>query len=496
MNSLSWLRTALAFVAELYAGLPIWAIPLFWVALFMILTSFVSLGVLLFKTQRQFAHALNLKRKQIDPAEHEADFLWVFMVPALNEAVTIADSVQRLNQVDVTHARILVINDGSDDDTGEILAALQNEIERLTVLTRVHPNARQGKSEALNDAWRFLHSKVLSEGVYKDWDPHKVIVTIVDADGRLDPTAGRVARHFTNSLVGGVQSQVRIYNRTSLLTLAQDIEFGVFGTIFQLGRTGWGTANMGGNGQFNRLAALDSVAIPDPHGRVGPWAAGRLTEDQDIGLRMMHAGWRGEQSTEVTINQQGLNSLRALMRQRTRWSQGTWQVFDLIRPSLRNKSLPLSAKLDQFWYLLTPLVQAWLGMVLVMSLAFLALRVVEPRWSILFAIILYMFAAIPSIVGVLFTRRRRGLKGFLVNVLFAHVYLMYSWIIYPVVYRALFRQLTGARAWAKTAREQIAPDEEAADAPAAPGTPRQIEPPHPTINIPAPNASKETRTLP
>jgi cellulose synthase/poly-beta-1,6-N-acetylglucosamine synthase-like glycosyltransferase len=210
----------------------------------------------------------------------------------------------------------------------------------------------------------------------------------------------------------------------------------------------------------------------------------------------MHAGWRGEQSTEVTINQQGLNSLRALMRQRTRWSQGTWQVFDLIRPSLRNRGLPFSAKLDQFWYLLTPLVQAWLGMVLVMSLAFLALRVVEPRWSILFAIILYMFAAMPSMVGVLFTRRRRGLKGFLVNVLFAHVYLMYSWIIYPVVYRALFRQLTGARTWAKTAREQIAPDEEATDAPAAPGTPGEIEPPHPTINIPAPNASKETRTLP
>lgn len=463
----TWVHEAANFLANLYAGLPWWSIPIFWIAFFAIAISLFSLVVLLAKAQRQFARARRLAKTNHDPAEHESDYLWVFMVPALNEAAVIADSVERLSQVEVTHSRILVINDGSDDDTGTILAGLAQDIDRLTVLTRTAPNARQGKSEALNDAWRFVHSQVLGHGAYQGWDPAKVIVTIVDADGRLDPTAGRIARHFVDEKVGGVQSQVRIYNRTSLLTLAQDIEFGVFGTVFQLGRAGWGTANMGGNGQFNRLAALDSVAVEDDHGRVGPWKSGRLTEDQDIGLRLIHNGWKGEQSTEVSINQQGLNSLRALFRQRTRWSQGTWQVFDHIIPSMRNPHINFRAKLDEFWYLLTPLIQAWLGLTLVLSLVFLAIGVVEPHWSLWLVLVLYLLAAMPSILGVMFTRRQRGFVGFLVNIVFAHVYLVYSWIIYPVVYRALLRQLVGARSWAKTAREKIN-DDSAASSPAVP----------------------------
>src|SRR5690606_40830425 len=130
----------------------------------------------------------------------------------------------------------------SDDATGEVLASLASP--ELTVLTRVAPNARQGKSEALNDAWRYLHREVLGHGAYAGWDTRNVIVVIVDADGRLDEYAGRVAWHFADPRVGGVQSQVRIYNRNRLLTFAQDLEFAIFGTVFQLGRMYWGTANM------------------------------------------------------------------------------------------------------------------------------------------------------------------------------------------------------------------------------------------------------------
>ncbi len=57
-----------------------------------------------------------------------------------------------------------------------------------------------------------------------------------------------------------MQSLVRIYNRQHLLTWLQDVEFAVYGHLFQAGRDHWGTAGMGGNGQFNRLSALDDVA--------------------------------------------------------------------------------------------------------------------------------------------------------------------------------------------------------------------------------------------
>jgi len=439
------------FLLHLYDGLPWWSVPIFLVALVFILCSFVSLTVLLSRASAQ------LRKVRRTPATREEsgedDFLWVFMVPALNEEVTIADAVGRLLETEVTHRSILVVNDGSDDRTGEILAGMT--APELTVLTRTPPHARQGKSEALNDAWRHLHEVVLGSGRYQGWPPERVIVTIVDADGRLDRAAWRVAHHFAQRRIGGVQSQVRIYNRRSFLTLCQDLEFAIFGSIFQLGRMGWGTSNMGGNGQFNRLAALDSVAEPDPQGRLGPWRAGRLTEDQDIGLRLIKAGWRGAQSISVTIDQQGLHSLRALYRQRTRWAQGAWQVLDLIPLTLRNRNLLPGARLEQLWYLLTPIVQAWVGLSVALSIVFLVLETVRPAWTILVIVLFYLFSAGPGIVGVLFARRRTGIGPFLTNVLLAHLYLFYSWLIYPVVYRALLRQLLRRRSWAKTGREAI-----------------------------------------
>lgn len=449
---LQWLQEAAYFIFHMYDGLPIWAVPIFLIAVVMIICSTISLLVLAVRAMAELRRTARARASGADLA-HEADYLWVFMVPALNEETVIADSVGRLTEVRVTHKRILVINDGSDDRTGEVLTDISEP--DLTVLTRVAPNARQGKSEALNDAWRYLHRVVLGEGRYRGWDPQKVIVTIVDADGRLDPMAGRAARFFEDERTGGVQSQVHIYNQGSPLTIAQDLEFGVFGTVFQLGRTGWGTANMGGNGQFNRLAALDEIAVEDAEGRVGPWRAGRLTEDQDIGLRLIHAGWRGAQSSEVIISQQGLHSLRALYRQRTRWAQGGWQVFDLIGPTIRNPHVRFVPKWDQVGYLLLPIVQAWVGLSVVLSIVFLVTGIARPPLTVFIVVLAYVFSALPGVIGVLLARRGRGLWGFIVGLLFAHLYLIYSWLIYPVVYRSLLRQLTGSKTWAKTKRETI-----------------------------------------
>ena len=113
-------------------------------------------------------------------------------------------------------------------------------------------------------------------------DRERVIVVVVDADGRISPDAPRfAAAHFADPEVGGVQALVRIYNRSGFLTRMQDVEFSVYGSVYQAGRNRAGTAGMGGNGQFNRLSALDAIVDGD-----GPWRH-RLTEDQDLGLRLL-----------------------------------------------------------------------------------------------------------------------------------------------------------------------------------------------------------------
>lgn len=448
-------------VLGIYLGLPWWAVPIFWLAAVVVLSSAASLTILIIRAQIAIRQVERTRGRHGMTAAHareaQSDYLWVFFVPALNEEVTIADSVGRLREVEVDHKRILVINDGSDDRTGEILAEMDHT--DLVVLTRVRPEARQGKSEALNDAWRYLTRTVLAEGEYAGWDPRKVIVAIVDADGRIDRKAGHVARHFEVENVGGVQSLVRIYNRQGFLTWAQNLEFAVFGFVYQMGRVGWGTANMGGNGQFNRLAALNDVVLVGSSGKPGPWREGRLTEDQDIGLRLISKGWLGRQSTRVTIDQQGLNSLRALYRQRTRWAQGGWQMLDFTPSLIRNSNLGFTAKWDQFWYLMTPVLQAFVGATVVLSITLLVTGIVDVIWTVPIIVLIYVFSIAPGVAGVLFADRALNPLRVLVNILTAHGYAIYALLIFPVVYRALWRHLRGSTSWAKTRREALTPAE-------------------------------------
>jgi hypothetical protein len=132
------------------------------------------------------------------------------------------------------------------------------------------------------------------------------------------------------------------------------------GFLYQAGRTRWGTAGMGGNGQFNRLSALDDVAD-----HRGPWRD-RLTEDQDLGLRLIAAGWLGRQELRAVVEQQGLPNLRRLFRQRTRWSQGNLQAMGLIG-AVRGAKAPLFARAEQIAYLLMPVWQAVVGGALVVA---------------------------------------------------------------------------------------------------------------------------------
>jgi cellulose synthase/poly-beta-1,6-N-acetylglucosamine synthase-like glycosyltransferase len=385
------------------------------------------------------AHAVLVAPPPVPPDGSDG-FRWVFLVPALNEEVTIADSVARLIAIPVKQRRILVIDDGSDDRTANILAEIDHP--DLVVLRRDPPAARQGKAAALNDAYQQLSD--LS-------DRDRTIVVVVDADGRLDPLAPSFAAgHFVDPRVGGVQALIRIYNRGRLLTWLQDLEFSVYGYLFQAGRDHWGTAGMGGSGQFNRLSALDAVADGE-----GPWHH-RLTEDQDLGLRLIAAGWQGRQELRATLDQQGLSRVRSLLRQRTRWSQGNLQAMAL-RHQIAHSPVSRAARIEQLAYLHLPFLQGIIGIGLLADVVLWATGASSiwgsgPSWELgLF----YVLAFGATTMGCIAARAHRGPFGWLRGFAIAQVYTPYSWFLWPVLLRATVRQLTSRGEWAKTEREPL-----------------------------------------
>jgi 1,2-diacylglycerol 3-beta-glucosyltransferase len=391
-----------------------------------------------------------------EPSAAGADaYTWVFLVPAMNEEVVIADSVARLVEVPVARKRIVVIDDASEDRTPEILAGIDHP--DLFVLRRDKPNAQKGKAAGLNYAYRALRDHV---------DREKTIVVIVDADGRIDPEAPRFASaHFDDPEVGGVQALVRMYNRKHPLVWMQDVEFGVYGHLFQAGRNHWGTAGMGGNGQFNRLSALDSVVDEE-----GPWRD-KLTEDQDLGLRLIAEGWEGRQDLRAEISQQGLSKARPLFRQRTRWSQGNLQAIGLWREVLGTKSLGFGPRIEQAAYLFMPFWQGIIGLGLLGAIL-LAVLGVAPFWGAgptYQLVFFYLLAFGGTSLGCIAARGEEGPMGWVIGFLIGQVYTIYSWFLWPVLVRSTARQLSGQGSWAKTAREPIADAEPAVAAGPPPG---------------------------
>ncbi|WP_250287124.1 glycosyltransferase [Frankia sp. CiP1_Cm_nod2] len=373
------------------------------------------------------------------------DLFFVFVLPCLNEEAVIGASLDRLLTTDAANRRVLVVDDGSDDRTSRIVQEASDA--RVWLLRRDPPDARQGKGAALNVAVAHLaaHPEISAR------DPDKVIIVVVDADGRLDPHAVEtVAPCFTDARTGAVQIGVRINNRRdSLLARLQDMEFVIYTSVFQRGRGWLDNVGLGGNGQFVRLSALRSLGER-------PWSHS-LTEDLDLGVRLLLAGWRNEFCPRADVHQQGVIRPVRLLRQRARWFQGHLQSWTLL-PRVARHARP-RALADMLFHLTCPL------LILLASLLTLAFALgtagVLTAWLTggpapepAHFLGTYLLIGIPILVCALIYRSRERLTGFgLVRLIgYAHVYMLYALVWFVAGWWAVGRVAGHRTNWHKTAR--------------------------------------------
>ncbi|MEB3328277.1 MAG: glycosyltransferase [Candidatus Sericytochromatia bacterium] len=252
------------------------------------------------------------------------------MVPAHNEEAVIGHTLAHLLRLDYPRFEVIVIDDHSHDRTSEVV---QQFAGVKLVQRRNLPN--RGKSEALNAGLEFASGEV---------------VCVFDADSEVAPDFLRraVAPLIDNPEYCGVQAQVRMYNRhENLLTQAQDDEFALFNEILQVARGRLGIASaLGGNGQLTKRSALEAV---------GGWNPGSLTEDLDLTMRLLLAG-RGRiyHVTDAVVWQEGVTTLRGLIRQRQRWAEGMLRTYgEFILETLRSRELTSGLRLDAVYALVS-----------------------------------------------------------------------------------------------------------------------------------------------
>jgi 1,2-diacylglycerol 3-beta-glucosyltransferase len=388
------------------------------------------------------------------------ELFFVFLMPCLDEELVIEASLRRLLALPGSNFAVLVIDDGSEDRTAEL--ARRFDRERVWLLQRRAPECRQGKGKALNAGYRYLQHSGLLEGRAAD----DVVVVVVDADGRIEPNAlVEVAPYFHAPEVGAVQIGVRMYNAAEgLLARLQDVEFVTFTEIFQLARTRLGTAGMGGNGQFNRLSALQSLGHE-------PWSD-CLTEDLELGLRLLVGGWQTAFCSTTWVSQQAVTSPRRLVRQRSRWFQGHLQCWKQLR-SLLTSSMPMQAVADLVHHLLAPALLLALSVagaifvgsaarMLVVAPATLATWLVGAHGSRLLVGYGLAFGLTWPFGYVYWLRERR--LGLARSVGLAHLYALYSYLWVPAGWLAVSRIVRRQGGWLKTGRTSEAASVAAADA--------------------------------
>jgi len=386
------------------------------------------------------------RRRRPDLLPAPEGLLYAFVIPCLNEEAVIGSTVGSLLALDGDHV-ILVVDDGSDDRTGEIAGSY--DPSRVQVLRRELPNARNGKGHALNAAIRQLRSSELIAGRSHD----SVIVSVFDADGRIGPEAlDGVGSYFRDPHSGAVQIGVEMRNAdTNLLARLQDMEFTVFTEIFQRARARLGSVGLGGNGQFVRLTALESLGDD-------PWTE-CLTEDLDLGVRLIVKGWKNHYCPTVAVNQQAVTSVRRWLRQRARWFQGHLQCLRLL-PTIVRSPLKMKSVTDMVWYLTLPiavLLTPIAGLPVLATMAVFvvldpvdAARIAFANHGVpLFALYVVSFGQSYLSAYVYWMRGRVGLGR---AILLAHAFEIYTHLWLIAGWWAVWNMLRRKRGWAKTDR--------------------------------------------
>jgi cellulose synthase/poly-beta-1,6-N-acetylglucosamine synthase-like glycosyltransferase len=223
------------------------------------------------------------------------------LVAAYNEAAVIDRTVSSLLASQGVSVRVIVVDDGSTDDTYAVVQAAHGADPRVTLLRK--PNG--GKASALNLALEHARSEV---------------VVGVDADTQLAPNAlALLVRWFVDPAIGAVAGNVKVGNRRGIVTRWQSVEYITSQNVDRraMSRLNAITVVPGAIGAY-RAEALRQV---------GGYRSDTLAEDMDLTWRLRIAGWAAQNENDALAYTEAPATLGALMKQRFRWTFGTLQCL-------------------------------------------------------------------------------------------------------------------------------------------------------------------------
>ncbi|KRW58884.1 poly-beta-1,6-N-acetyl-D-glucosamine synthase [Pseudomonas sp. TTU2014-080ASC] len=225
------------------------------------------------------------------------------LIPCFNEGEHAVETISAALAQRYANIEVIVINDGSRDNTGEVLDRLAEAEPRLRVL---HLAQNQGKAVALRMGALAARSEYL---------------VCIDGDALLDQDAASylVEPMLANPRVGAVTGNPRIRTRSTLIGRIQVGEFSsIIGLIKRTQRVYGRVFTVSGVIAAFRRSALD---------RIGYWSPDMITEDIDVSWKLQLDHWSIFYEPRALCWILMPETLRGLWKQRLRWAQGGAEVL-------------------------------------------------------------------------------------------------------------------------------------------------------------------------
>ncbi len=222
------------------------------------------------------------------------------IVPAYNEAVVLRGCIESILRTEHSLLEIIIVNDGSTDETPDVMAELATAYDMVHILSQ----RNAGKGAALNRGIAQARGDVL---------------VFVDADGVFSPTTiPWLLTGLHDPRVGAVCGDDRPVNLDRLQTRLLSV----------ISHVGTGLAR-------RALSVLHCLPIvsgnigafrADLVREVGGFRTDTVGEDLELTWRIYEAGYRVAFEPRAIVLAESPSTLRALWRQRVRWSRGLLQT--------------------------------------------------------------------------------------------------------------------------------------------------------------------------
>jgi peptidoglycan-N-acetylglucosamine deacetylase len=264
------------------------------------------------------------------------------IVPAYNEELVLENCVKSLLKLEYQNYNIVIVDDGSTDDTLTIGKRLAEEEPKVSFYTKKNG----GKAKALN----YGITKTKAE-----------IIVCIDSDSILRSDALTfLTLPFADKTVGAVGGNVKVVNRSKLIGLHQAVEY-IVGLNLQrraFSHIGCMQVISGAIGAFRRKVLLE----------VGGYSHDTLVEDMDVTIAVNRAGYQVLFVPQAVAYTEAPENIKDFMKQRYRWTLGGFKVIKKYRDMLFNPAYGKMGMIGLPYFFIFPWIDVSISILLLLTL--------------------------------------------------------------------------------------------------------------------------------